>query len=637
MCGICGALNFEKDRPVSSSLISEMCQVLRHRGPDDQGMYLKGTVGLGHRRLSIIDLETGKQPIYNEDKTIWIVFNGEIYNFLELREELKKKGHSFYTGSDTEVIVHLYEELGEDCVQKLNGMFAFCIWDEAKRRLFLARDRLGKKPLYYSCTKDFFIFASEIKAILCDKRVRREVNLEAIGHYLSLQYIPEPQTILKGVASLLPAHTLTVETCPRLRSGNGRARPNRYWDISFIPKLTLSKKEVVRELRDRILEAVRSRLISDVPLGAFLSGGIDSSLIVGLMAGLSNRPVKTFSIGFGEERYSELRYAKKVADHFKTDHHEFVVEPRAAEMLPEIVRFLDQPLADPAVLPTYCLAKLTREHVTVALNGDGGDETFAGYQRYLADRVANLYQLMPSFLRNSLFRLINLLPASVNTPEERDILGALRRLHQAASIPKEASLLRWSSYFSREMKEAIYSDWLKKELAQADTCQILIDSFKQAKARSFLDKTLYVDEHNYLPGDLLPKVDRMSMACGLEARSPFLDYRLMEFVAKIPSGLKVKGLSLKYILKMMATDLLPKEILSRPKQGFGVPVGAWFRGELKEMAGDHLFSSSFQGRGYFKKETIEDLFCEHQKGRANHGKRIWALLILELWHRRFVD
>ncbi|MBU0576934.1 asparagine synthase (glutamine-hydrolyzing), partial [Patescibacteria group bacterium] len=506
---------------------------------------------------------------------------------------------------------------------------AFCIWDEARRRLFLARDRLGKKPLYYSCAKDFFIFASEIKAILCDKRIRREINLEAIGHYLSLQYIPEPQTILKGVASLLPAHTLTVS--------DGRARPNRYWDISFIPKLTLSKKEVVRELRDRILEAVKSRLISDVPLGAFLSGGIDSSLIVGLMAGLDNRPVKTFSIGFGEERYSELRYAKKVADHFKTDHHEFVVEPKAAEILSEMVYFLDQPLADPAALPTYYLAKLTREHVTVALNGDGGDETFAGYQRYLADRMANLYRVIPSFLRNGLLGLIDLFPVSVDTPEERDILGALRRLHQAALMPKEASLLRWGSYFSREMKEAIYSDWLKKELAQADTCQILIDSFKQAKARSFLDKTLYVDEHNYLSGDLLPKVDRMSMACGLEARSPFLDYQLMEFVAKIPSDLKIRGLSLKYILKRMAADLLPREILSRPKQGFGVPVGAWFRGELKEMAGDHLFSSSFQNRGYFKKEAIERLLEEHQKGRANHGKRIWALLILELWHKRFID
>jgi asparagine synthase (glutamine-hydrolysing) len=629
MCGICGVFNFGKGEDVSPSLIKEMCQVLKHRGPDDQGVYIEENVGLGNQRLSIIDLETGHQPIHNEDEAVWIVFNGEIYNFLGLRDDLEEEGHKFYTHSDTEVIVHLYEELNEECVHKLNGMFAFAIWDKRRKKLILARDRIGQKPLYYSYTERFFIFASEIKAILRDKRVKREINLEAIHHYLTLQYIPEPQTIFKDIVALPPAHLLTLE--------DNRIKVERYWELSFIPKLSLPRMEIVKELKERLSDAVKSRLISDVPLGAFLSGGIDSSIIVGLMSQLSDHPVKTFTIGFGEERYSELKYARRIADYFSTEHYEFVVRPRAAEVLQEIVWFLDQPLADPAALPTYHLAKLTREHVTVALNGDGGDESFGGYQRYLADKMANIYQKFPSLFRKKMSYLADLLPVSTNTPEEKDFYGAIRRLHQAASMPKEISLLRWSSYFTEEMKEAIYSDWLKKELFRMDTSQILIGSFRSAKADSLLDKTLYVDIVNYLPADLLVKVDRMSMANSLEVRSPLLDYKLMEFTAKLPSILKVRGFSLKYILRIMASDLLPREILRRPKQGFGVPVGAWFRRELKEISYDILLSSSFLRRGYFKKDAITKLLNEHQMGRTDHGKRIWTLLILELWHRRFID
>jgi asparagine synthase (glutamine-hydrolysing) len=485
------------------------------------------------------------------------------------------------------------------------------------------------KPLYYSSNKNNFIFASEIKAIIKDEMVDREVDVEAIHHYLTLQYIPDPQTIIKNIKSLLPAHYLILK--------EGKIKINKYWDLCFIPKYRYSEEEIIEKLNELILDAVKIRLISDVPLGAFLSGGIDSSIIVGVMSKLSNKPVKTFSIGFGEERYSELKYAKKVAEHFKTDHHEFMVTPKATEILSEIVYFLDQPLADPAVLPTYYLSKLTREYVTVALNGDGGDENFAGYQRYYADKIADLYGKIPLVFRKISSFITDLLPSSAKIPEEKNLFEALRRFNQASFLSSQLSILRWSSYFSKDMKREIYSDWLNEELSKKDTSKILIDSFKSAKAISLLDKTLYVDQHHYLPGDLLCKVDRMSMANSLEARSPFLDYRLMEFVAKIPSSFKMKGFKLKYILKKFAKELLPQDILNRSKQGFGVPVGEWFKRELKEMMHDYLLSQNFQNRNYFKKEAILKLLKEHQSGNKNHGKRIWALLILELWHIKFAE
>ena len=627
MCGICGKLNFIDNQPVEPSLLDKMCNALSHRGPDDAGFFIDDSIGFGMRRLSIIDLATGHQPIHNEDRSIWIILNGEIYNFWDLRPRLEAKGHRFYTKSDTETLVHLYEDYGDGCVKHLRGMFGLALWDNKKRRLLLARDRVGQKPLFYTIANGSLIFASEIKSILQDPSVKREVNLESLHHFLAFGYVPAPLTMFRGINKLPPAHILISE--------KGSVRIERYWDLSFKEKIQLAPDELAEKVYELVKEAVKIRLVSDVPLGAFLSGGMDSSTVVGLMSELSTRPVKTFSIGFEESSFNEMKYARTVADYFGTDHHEFTVKPRAIEILPELIWHFDEPFADSSAIPTYYVSKITREHVTVALNGDGGDETFAGYERYYADRLAEYYIKCPaSFRERVIDRFLGRFP---ETTEKKSLIKRLKKFTQAASLPAEQRYARWMSTFTSETKKELYSGELKNRLSEVDSASYLEEVFSRADANNFLDQLLFVDTNTYLPEDLLVKVDRMSMAHSLEARSPFLDHKLMEFAATIPYDLKLKGSRTKYILKKAMSKLVPIEILKRPKEGFGVPVSQWFKRELKELAYQVLLEPRTQARGYFDYDYVRKILDGHQSGKVDHGARIWTLVNLELWHRMFID
>ncbi len=625
MCGICGKLALDGTTP-QKDLILKMCDTLRHRGPDDEGIYIGKNIGLGHRRLSIIDLSTGHQPLSNEDDTIWIVFNGEIYNFLEIRPNLISRGHRFKTKTDTETVIHLYEEYGVDCVQHLRGMFALAIWDEKKRRLFLARDRIGKKPLCYSFTKNSFVFASELKAILEDIDINKEINLEAIHHYLTYQYVPSPLTIFTQIKKLPPGHIMVVE--------DGKIkRLERYWRPEYTPKTSLSEPEIIESILEILKEATRIRLISDVPLGAFLSGGIDSSATVAMMSQLMDKPVKTFSIGFPEASFNELSFARVIADRFKTEHHEEIVKPDALDILPKIVWHYNEPYADSSCIPTYYLSEMTRQNVTVALNGDGGDEIFAGYERYLAYKLTSYYEKVPKFIRDG---ILNTLKAFPESSLRQDFIRKAKRFTEVMAEPKERRYIRWLSIFSNEMKERIYSEEMKERMRSIDSVEMVADSFKRSGTDDLLDTLLFVDTLNYLPEDLMVKVDIASMAHSLECRSPFLDHKLVEFAASIPSCLKLKGRKTKYILKKALAKILPEEILNRGKMGFGVPLSFWFRRELKDYTQEILLCKKAD-RGYFEQKEIKNLIEEHTSGRTNHSYRIFSLLMLELWHQTFVD
>jgi len=626
LCGICGIVNFN-GKPVNSELLKKMNNLLFHRGPDDEGIYLSKVqspksnvnVGLGVRRLSIIDLETGRQPIHNEDKRIWIVCNGEIYNFQELKSELEKRGHKFYTKADTEIIVHLYEDYGIDCVKYLRGMFAFAIWDERKGELFLARDRLGQKPLVYTMINGSFIFASEIKSILENPEIKKEVNLEALHCYLTYQYIPSPLTMFSGIKKLPPASTLICNV-------RGKIKIKRYWNLNYRNKLRLSEKEYCERILELLKETVKLRLISDVPLGAFLSGGIDSSAVVGIMSQLMDKPVKTFSIGFEEKDFSEIDYARTVAEYFHTEHYEFIIKPEIMEILSKLIWYYNEPFADSSALPTYYLARETKKYVTVALNGDGGDENFAGYDRYKANKVASYFDRVPRPLERIAAGIAGRLP-----------VRKVKRFFQPINESPERRNIRWHCFFNNEIKDKLYSEEMKEKLSHQDAFNYMIDIFQKAEADDFLDKVLYTDINTYLPGDLLVKMDIATMANSLETRSPFLDHKFMEFTAQIPSRLKLKGLTSKYILKKALKDLLPKEILKRRKMGFGIPIGKWFRHQLKDYIREILLDKRSLRRGYFKREAIQQLLDEHISGRVDHGYRLWALLNLELWHRMFID
>ncbi len=631
MCGICGFIN-ENQEPASEAILARMVKTMLHRGPDEAGQWLKDNVALGMRRLKIIDLETGTQPVFNEDKSIVVILNGEIYNFQELRGILEKKGHRFYTRSDTEVVVHAYEEWGETCVERFNGMYGIAIWDDNEKKLVLYRDRLGKKPLYYYHEPGkAFAFCSELKAILAGEFLsRREPDYVAIHHYLTLQYIPDPWTAFEGAKKLPPASCLVWQ--------DGNVRITRFWDLSYEPEFKDSEEELSRRLEEMLTEAVRVRMISDVPLGALLSGGIDSTIITALMARLSSTPVKTFSIGFAESEFSELPFARAVADMYDTEHHEFTVSYKTADILPELIEYFDEPYADSSALPTYYVSKLSREHVTVALCGDGGDETYAGYQRYRLDKLVRFYTLIPRFFRRYVLEeMFKHLPEMTHVPIEKNWIAGLKRLRQVTSISEKASIIRWGSYFSDEMKRWMYTPEMLQNLDDVHTDEILIETFNRAKAKSFVDKTLYVDVHNYLPGDLLVKADRMTMANSLEGRSPFLDYKLVEFAARVPDNLKLKGGIHKYLLKKTFDSCMPDKVKKRGKVGFGIPVGEWFRTSLRDMAHDLLLSSKALERGLFKKSAIEKILEEHEQKRVDHGKRIWTLVMLELWFNKYID
>lgn len=631
MCGICGKLNFEK-KEVEEELIQRMASTLYHRGPDDEGIYVKGSIGLGHRRLSIIDLSpAGHQPMSNEDQTVWITFNGEVYNFLDLKDGLVNKGHIFRSNSDTEVILHLYEEEGPECVTQLRGMFAFAIWDDRRKTLFLARDRVGKKPLFYYLDHRCLIFASEIKAILQDPLVEKRPDFTAIHHYLTYQSVPSPLSAFEGVRKLPPAHYLICR--------DGKVDIRSYWKLVYTPKFSVETPAEERELEAKLLEklreAVKIRLISDVPLGAFLSGGMDSSVVVALMSEVMKEPVRTFSIGFYEEAYDELGYARRVADRFRTDHTEFQVRPNALDVLPKLVWHYNEPFADPSAIPSYYVSKLAREHVTVALNGDGGDESFAGYERYLANELAMQFERIPGFLKKRIFPAIaTYLPTS---QDPNGFFWRLKRFSQVLSLSPEIRNVNWLCHFNQEMKAGLYTEDFKSKTKEVDSFGIILDRYAQAEADNFTDRTLYADVTLYLPDVLLVKMDIASMANSLEARSPFLDHKFMEFVARVPAHLKLFRGKTKIILKNIFKDILPRKILERRKMGFGVPLDQWFRNELKEMTYDMLLGKKCIERGYFNKKFIHQILDEHTSGKWNWQYHIYNLLILELWHEIFID
>lgn len=628
MCGICGIFNYSQPGVVEREALEKMCAAIAYRGPDDQGVYLGGQVGMGHRRLSIIDLTTGQQPIYNEDKSIIVIFNGEIYNFPLLRKELEEKGHRFYTRTDTEVIVHLYEEYGRGCVNYLRGMFAFALWDERNKRLMLARDRVGKKPLVYALDNDRLVFASELKAILAVSEKSLEIDAQAIHYFITYQYIPSPLTIFKEIRKLPPASVLIC-------SADGKIEISRYWELDYRRKTFASEKEIADQVRAKLTEAVKIRLISDVPLGAFLSGGLDSSIVVGLMSQLSSQPVKTFSIGFTEDDYSETSYARLVSRHFGTEHQEFIVKPNAIEILPKLIWYYNEPFGDSSALPSYYVARETKRYVTVALNGDGGDENFAGYLRYLANMLAAKLNFISPLVANKLAKkLIGFLPHQEN---QKSLLRAFKRFALVLGDTPAKRNIAWHCIFDYNYQARLYSDDFQRATASTDTYDYMAGVFDRAPAGDFIDRLLYTDINTYLPEDLLVKMDVACMANSLESRSPFLDHEFMELTATIPSTLKLKGRQSKYILKKAFADLLPSEILCRRKMGFGVPIERWFRRELKDYVSDILLSQYSRQRGYFRREFIELLLRQHEEGKFNHSYRLWNLLNLELWHRIFVD
>jgi asparagine synthase (glutamine-hydrolysing) len=628
MCGIAGFIDLwdlsnARLPEERAQTLESMCQVITHRGPDDQGVMLKHGVALGMRRLSIIDLAGGNQPISGEDGAVTIVFNGEIYNYRELKPALEARGHRFKTNSDTEAIVHAYEEYGPACVSHLRGMFAFAIWDDRARKLFIARDRVGKKPLYYSLTRSgTFLFGSELKSLLEHPDVERNISAEALDGYFSLGYVPDPISIFGEIQKLSPGHHLTF--------ADGRVTTQQYWDFIYETNGNRRKEaDYLDELQALLDEAVRVRLVSDVPLGAFLSGGIDSSTVVGLMARHMDQPVKTFSIGFHEDSYNELKYARLTSKKFGTDHYEFLVTPEICNVVDELAWHFDEPFADSSAIPTYVVSKLAREHVTVVLSGDGGDELFAGYTRYQTERRRNKFGKLPRMLREGLMD-----PLSRRLPH-----GAWGRnyLHNVALDPIDR-YLDSVSVFTGLNKAALYTNDFSRELGDnnhvASRFRKLDDN---VKTNALLDSLLYIDSKTYLPGDILTKVDRMSMAVSLEARVPLLDHKLIEFVTRIPASMKISGLETKYLFKRAVADLVPPEVLHRQKQGFGVPIQEWINQELRERIRDTLTDPRTRQRGYVTDRYVDVLLDEHERGRRDHSMALWALLMLELWHRLYVD
>jgi asparagine synthase (glutamine-hydrolysing) len=623
MCGIAGQITFDNS-PVSRQRLKAMGACLRHRGPDDAGVYAHDGVGLAHQRLSIMDLSSaGHQPMSNEDGTVWIVFNGEIYNFEELRTRLCAQ-HAFRSRTDTEVIIHLYEEFGLDCITMLRGMFAFAIWDSRTRRLVLARDRVGKKPLYYAADRGGLIFASELKALLVGAPPR-EIDPIGLHHYLTFQYVPTPWSIFQGIRKLKPGHMLVCE--------DGTLTERAYWALSYQKTRPARREEEYQEEFLALLrEATRLRLASDVPLGAFLSGGVDSSAVVALMSQLTTQPVKTFSIGFKEDAFNELPYARQIAQRYGTEHHEFVVEPSAVDILPTLARVFDEPFADSSAIPTYYVAQLSRQFATVVLNGDGGDELLGGYSRYHhlpVDRlVPHLYKLCTP---EQLLGLIRKFPVRAT------LLARIRERVERICQPFSHTYMDRICYFSPEEKDELYTRGFRDQVKKDDSLDLLTDWFQQIKASDLLDQLLGVDTMSYLADDLLVKVDRATMAHGLEARSPLLDHQLVEFCAALPVEYKIRSGETKYLLKAVMRDRLPASILERPKMGFGVPIDQWFRGKCRTIVEDTLLSSRCLQRGYFDPAAIRRLVMEQRQGRASYGSRVYALLMLELWHHEYVD
>jgi asparagine synthase (glutamine-hydrolysing) len=629
MCGIAGFIETPShtasiSREQRRDLLHLMCGVIRHRGPDDEGLFVDDgphdAVALGMRRLSIIDLSTGHQPIHNEDRTVWVVFNGEIYNFLELRRQLEAEGHRFYTATDTETIVHAYEEWGASSIGRLRGMFGLAIWDARTRTLLLARDRVGIKPLYYAEAKGRLYFGSEIKSLLCAPDLPRDLDVSALDHYLSFLYTPRDGSIFEAVRKLPPGHTLTWR--------NGATRVERYWELPPDESYEGTESDAITDLRSVLAGAVRSHLVSDVPLGAFLSGGVDSSLVVGLMAEASSRPVKTFSIGFDEPAFDELEHARRVATHFGTEHHEFVVKPDAIAILDRLVAHFDEPFADSSAIPTWYVSEMARRHVTVVLSGDGGDELFGGYDRYLPHpRVIAFDRYSPRALRG-VARV-----AAATLPHGMRGKNFLRHVARDS----RGRYLDSIRFFGTDEKPALLTPDVRGRLTRVDPETQLAAHFNRYDRLPWSSQMMRFDAETYLPEDILTKVDRMSMAHSIESRVPLLDNDVIDFASSLPAAYKIKSGRRKHVLKEVAASLLPEDILNRRKQGFGVPLGTWFRGNLRELFVDTLLSPRAQQRGYFQPAFVRQLVQEHLSGSRDHTLRLWQLVVFERWHRQYLD
>lgn len=638
MCGIAGAVWSDPAGALGEAALRRMTDLLRHRGPDDAGAHHSALrvqqphgvipgAALGHRRLSIIDVACSQQPLSNEDGTVWVVFNGEIYNYRDLRRRLEASGHRFRTHGDTETLVHLYEDEGIDFLRHLNGMFALALWDQVRGRLILARDRLGQKPLVYRQERDRLLFASELKSLLAAGGVPREIDPNSLDEYLTYQYVPHPNTIFQGTKKLPPGHYALFE--------NRTLSVQPYWRPDFNCEIDRPPAEYIEELRSRLTSSVALRMQAEVPLGAFLSGGVDSSIIVALMQQLADRPVKTFSIGFPVPEYDESHHAREVAEHLGTEHHEFQVEPHALEILPKLIWQYDEPFADSSAIPTYYVSQLTRRHVTVALSGDGGDELFAGYARYRAVKLAGLIDRLPGPLRAAFAaRLWQRLPASAR---QKSLGRKLKRFNEALALPPERRYAQWISIFGESQRAALYRDEFVAQLDQGDPLEFLASAFARVDQRDAVTAASLVDLLTYLPDDLMAKVDIASMAHGLECRQPFLDHRVVELAAGMPARLKMPGWRGKQILRQAFGHLLPQRVFTRPKMGFGVPLDHWFRGELRGYLQEVLLDPSTLGREYFRPEVVRQLVDDHLCGDFDHSARLWSLLVFELWQREWVD
>ncbi len=625
MCGIAGKINF--DGPVDGALLHRMCHAMSHRGPSSRGTFVADGVAIGMQRLAIIDIADGDQPIFNEDHSVAVVMNGEIYNFRELRAELVSRGHSLASHSDTEVLVHLYEEMGERMVDRLRGMFAFAVWDSRRRVLLLGRDRVGKKPLFWSRRGSTVWFASELMAILQDPEIERTPNKRAIASYLTYQYVPDPLSAFTGIEKLPPATTVRI-------TADGQAA-FEYWALDYEQKLDdMSEPELEERLRELLWESTRLRLSSEVPLGAFLSGGIDSSAVVAAMANQMSEPVKTFSIGFGSGDFDELRYARMVAERFSTDHREFQVEPEAISILPKLARHYGEPYADPSAIPSFYLAELTGRHVTVALNGDGGDESFGGYRRYVESPLPAHFDRLPWRLRRLVPHVVGALGEGKQLNSNR---ARIQRFARTIAMDERERYAHGMSSFHATMHDRVFAPEFARSLGEWRANSLLTDQWDASAASARIDQMLDVDVHTYLPGDLLVKMDIATMAYSVEARSPFLDHHLMEFAAALPAHLKLQGMQGKRILKSALRGVIPDTILDRPKMGFGVPLLHWFRDELKDLPSHVLLDPGAHTKDYVRIEAVEKMISEHQAAVVDHSLRLWVLLQLEYWQREVVE
>lgn len=620
MCGIAGFVNRDSSKMADVALLQQMTRALVHRGPDEEGYFAHGPVGLGMRRLRIIDLAGGKQPIANEDGSVWVVFNGEIYNFLELRRALESRGHRFATQSDTEVIVHLYEERGAECVQELRGMFAFALWDVKTQKLLIARDRFGKKPLYYAHTDDGLWFGSELKSLLCVTNLPRDIDASAVDDYLALGYIPAPQSIFRAMRKLPPASVLEWRT--------GQIQIRRYWRLQWAVNPSVNEHEAVEELREQLSDAVRCRLIADVPFGAFLSGGVDSSTVVWLMSQQLREPVKTFAMGFAQQGFNELPFAREVGRAFKTDHHEEIVEPDALALLPELVHAFDEPFGDSSAIPTYLVSRLARQHVTMALSGDGGDELFAGYERYA--RYLLMSRLHTAFLGGAGANTLAAVCTAVGStsPRLHRYAAALRRI----ALPPLERYAQLVGLYAPDLRRELLA---LRQFKPREVPAAMAAAWREALTFDPVRRLQAVDTDTYLPDDVLVKVDRSSMANSLESRAPLLDHRLWEFVAGLPTSLKLAHGQTKYLLRRVLRNQVPHTVLDRPKQGFAIPLSHWFHSGWQDLARPLLLEGNLDD--YFDRRCVERMVTEHASGLIDHGEHLWLLLMFAAWCEQYLS